>query len=365
MIVRKVSRAAGRRGAAVLILALVAAVAFGLGRGSASIGAARAQAPTTGYDIGVAGKPASTGQVRNYQLVASETSWEIAPGVVVPAIAYNGQVPGPTIRVMEGDTLRVTLRNELSKSTSIHWHGLHVPNAVDGVPGVTQAPIEPGQSYTYEFPASHAGTFMYHPHVNSVEQIDRGLYAPLIIDPITPTATQFDKEFTMMLSAWDTNALLGGGAVGHGTPGMAGMSMAYNYYTINGKAFPSNEPWTVREGDLVRVRIINISNLAHPMHLHGGDFTVIAKDGEPIRPDIQQTMNTLSVDAGETYDIAFRADNPGTWVFHCHELHHVENDGVEPGGLIQVIQYEGLAAPSSAPAVPQPTMPGNMPGMRH
>jgi FtsP/CotA-like multicopper oxidase with cupredoxin domain len=144
------------------------------------------------------------------------------------------------------------------------------------------------------------------------------------------------------------------------------MSMAYNYFTINGKAFPSNEPWTVREGDLVRVRIINISNLAHPMHLHGGDFTVIAKDGEPIRPEIQQTMNTLSVDAGETYDIAFKADNPGTWLFHCHELHHVENDGVEPGGLIQAIQYEGLAAPASppaAPAVPSSLPPGHSPGM--
>jgi len=356
------ARAAGRGGLAVLTLALVAAVAFGLGRGSASVGAARAQAPTAGYDIGVAGKTSPTGQVRSYELVASETSWEIAPGVVVPAIAYNGQVPGPTIRVMEGDTLRVTLKNELSKSTSIHWHGLHVPNAVDGVPGVTQAPIEPGQSYTYEFQASHAGTFMYHPHNNSVEQIDRGLYAPLIIDPVSPPATRFDREYTMMLSAWDTNALLGGGGADHA---MDGMSMAYNYFTINGKAFPSNEPWTVREGDLVRVRIINISNLAHPMHLHGGDFTVIAKDGEPIRPEIQQTMNTLSVDAGETYDIAFRADNPGTWLFHCHELHHVENDGVEPGGLVQVIQYEGLAAPSSAPAAPEPTMPATMPGMRH
>ncbi|MCC6175717.1 MAG: multicopper oxidase domain-containing protein [Chloroflexi bacterium] len=362
MNLRRIARGTGFPGTGVLVLALVAAVAFGLGRSSVSIGAARAQAPTTGYDIGVAGKPAPTGQVRNVELVATETSWEISPGVVVPAIAYNGQVPGPTIRVMEGDTLRVTLKNQLSQSTSIHWHGLHVPNAVDGVPGVTQPPIEPGQSYTYEFQASHAGTFMYHPHNNSVEQIDRGLYAPLIIDPATPTTTRFDREYTMMLSAWDTNALLGS------ADNMPGMSMAYNYFTINGKAFPSIEPWTVREGDLVRVRIINISNLAHPMHLHGGDFTVIAKDGEPIRPELQQTMNTLSVDAGETYDIAFRADNPGTWVFHCHELHHVENNGVEPGGLIQLIQYEGLAAPAAAtvaPVAPEPTMPANMPGMRH
>ncbi len=307
-----------------------------------------------GYDIGVAAKPSLTGELREFQLVAQEAEWEIAPGVVVPAIAYNGQVPGPTIRVTEGDTLRVTLRNELDQPTSIHWHGLHVPNDMDGVVPYSQSEIAPGESFTYEFPASHAGTFMYHSHQNAVEQIDRGLYAPLIIDPSQPTPAQFDKEFTMMLSAWDTTAMPGDGHAmpdGSSMPatddGMAGMSMNYNYFTINGKAFPANEAWAIAEGDLVRVRLINISNLVHPMHLHGHDFTVIAKDGEPIRPELQQTMNTIAVNAGETYDIVFRADNPGTWIFHCHELHHTENDGVEPGGLIQAIQYEGVSPPAS------------------
>ncbi len=310
----------------------------------------------TGFDIGVAGKPRPTGNVREFQLVAKEADWEIAPGVTVPAITYNGQVPGPLIRVTEGDTLRVTITNELDQATAIHWHGLHVPNSMDGVPPLTQAPIEPGASFTYEFPASHAGTFMYHSHLNATEQIDRGLYGTLIIDPATPTRTTFDKEFTMMLGAWNTNAAMDGE---HGA-----MAMDYNYFTINGKAFPANPAWTVREGDLVRVRIINISNLVHPMHLHGGDFTVVAKDGEPIRPNLQQTMNTLAVNAGETYDIVFRADNPGAWVFHCHELHHTENDGVEPGGLIQVIQYEGYTPPDIDAAAPTP-MPSNMPGMDH
>ena len=354
-------------------LALVAAVSWTAGRGSMPTDTARAaQAPTAqawpAYDIGAAGKPVPTGQVREFELVAREAPWEIAPGVVVPAITYNGQVPGPLIRVTEGDTLRVTLKNELDQPTSIHWHGLHVPNAMDGVPPFTQAPIEPGQRFTYEFPASHAGTFMYHSHLNSVEQIDRGLYAPLIIEPATPPPARFDKELTMVISAWDTDDLLGGGMPGM-EPGGAAMGMDYNYFTINGKAFPSNETWTVGEGDLVRVRVINISNLVHPMHLHGQDFTVVAKDGEPVRPETQQTMNTLPINAGETYDIVFRADNPGTWVFHCHELHHTENDGVEPGGLIQVIQV-GLtaaspAAPASAPAPAPTSMPGAMPGMGH
>jgi manganese oxidase len=355
------------------ILALVAAGGWVAGARFGQPGAAQAAA---GFDIGVADTPKPTGQVREFLLVAKEAPHEIAPGISVPAITYNGQVPGPLIRVTEGDTLRVTIKNELSKDTAIHWHGLHVPNDMDGVPPLTQPAIKPGESFTYEFTASHAGTFMYHSHQNAVAQIDRGLYGVLIIDPATPPPTRFDKEFTMMLSAWDTNAaqttehamdgsggMTGSGSAASDQAGMGAMNMNYNYFTINGKAFPANEAWTVKQGDLVRVRMINISNLNHPMHLHGGDFTVIAKDGEPIRPEQQQKMNTLSIDPGEIYDIAFRADNPGTWVFHCHELHHTENDGIEPGGLIQVIQYEGFAPPNSGDA---PTaMPADMPGMQH
>lgn len=131
----------------------------------------------------------------------------------------------------------------------------------------------------------------------------------------------------------------------------------FGWFTINGKAFPAVPEW------VVRVRLVNISNLAHPMHLHGHDFKVVAKDGEPIRPEAQQVMNTLTVNPGETYDIVFVADNPGVWVFHCHELHHTENDGVEPGGLIQVIRYGG--SPGGAAPQPTPTMPARMPGMGH
>lgn len=228
----------------------------------------------------------------------------------------------------EGDTVRVTVKNELDEKTTVHWHGLHVPNGMDGVPPFTQAPIKPGETFTYEFVASHAGTFMYHPHINSVRQIDSGLYGLLIIDPQRPDEPRFDKDFSMMLGAWVVPA---GG-----------------------------------RGDVVRVRLVNISNLSHPMDLHGHDFKVVAKDGEPIRPEAQQVMNTLTVNPGETYDIVFVADNPGVWVFHCHGLHHTENDGVEPGGLTQVIRYEGSSG-GVAPDGPRPTptMPARMPGMGH
>ncbi|MEK7215212.1 MAG: multicopper oxidase domain-containing protein, partial [Chloroflexota bacterium] len=197
---------------------------------------------------------------------------------------------------------------------------------------------------------------MYHPHTNAVAQIDNGLYGVLIVDPQQPDAPKPAQEFTMMLGAWNlpsSGAMApaapgpmpgGGGMPGMGgmmpgiggTPGMGGgggvgMMMNYNWFTINGKAFPATGEWVVRENDIVRVRLINVSNLAHPMHLHGQDFKVIAKDGEPLAAGLQTVMNTLTLNPGGTYDVLFLANNPGVWVFHCHELHHVENDGVEPG----------------------------------
>lgn len=326
-------------------------------------------------------QPDPTGQVREFELVAQPTRWEILPGVTTDAFAYNGQVPGPTIRVTEGDILRVTLRNELDQPTTIHWHGLHVPNAMDGVPGVTQDAVPPGGTFVYEFVVSHAGTFMYHSHSNAVEQIDRGLYGVLIVDPQpgTAEATKFDREFTMMLSAWNVpsatmpNQTDDGEAAATASGDMAGMpgmeatttpfenetaketgglamQMNYNFWTINGKAYPAVPAWNVNEGDLIRVRLINISNVTHPMHLHGQDFKVVAKDGETLKPEQQYVANTLSVDAGETYDIVILAESPGAWLFHCHELHHTENDGIEPGGLIQVIQTAGIAAEATPAA---------------
>lgn len=294
-------------------------------------------------------RPAPTGVVREFELVAQPARWEIIPGVSVDGLSYNGQIPGPEIRVTEGDTLRVTLRNELDEPTSIHWHGLHVPNEMDGVTGVTQEGVPPGESFVYEFVVSHAGTFMYHSHaLDAAEQIDAGLYGALIVEPQRSASepTPFDREYVMMLSAWNVPPASADDEMAE-MPGMEPtpatsepnesltMQMNYNYFTINGKAYPEVPAWEANEGELIRVRIMNISNLVHPMHLHGMDFKVVAKDGESLPAAQQTVMNTLSVNAGETYDIVILADNPGTWVFHCHELHHTENDGVEPGGLIQ------------------------------
>lgn len=362
-------------------MALVGLVLFGvLGRGAGGLAAVRAAEEDLSYlssteleklevSLGQSDQVRPTGNTREFELVARPGRWELVEGVAVEANTYNGTVPGPTLQVTEGDTVRVTLKNELTQETSIHWHGLHIRNDMDGVPPFTQPAVRPGESFTYDFIASHAGTFMYHPHQNSVAQIDKGLYGAFIIDPQSQQATKFDREFTVVMGAWQVMENM---ESHEGNP-MSGMAMDYNYFTLNGKAFPDTGPWTVKKGDLVRIRLLNISNLVHPMHLHGHDFKVVAKDGEALRPELQQVVNTLSVNAGETYDIVFLANNPGTWVFHCHELHHTTNNHVEPGGLMQLIQYEGYAPPSgqqhdgtdSARPAPEPAMPGNGHGGMH
>ncbi|MBI5628320.1 MAG: multicopper oxidase domain-containing protein, partial [Candidatus Rokubacteria bacterium] len=297
-----------------------------------------------------------TGRTREFTLDLRPGSWEPVKGVKAPAITINGTVPGPLIRVTEGDRVVVTVRNNLEESTSIHWHGLHVPNAMDGVEGLTQEAIGPGRTFRYEFLASHAGTFMYHSHshARAIEQIDAGLYGMFVIDPQNPRGhPKFDRELLMTLSAW--NIAEGGGHE------MGGMQ--YNYFTINGRAYPDAPEWAVKRGDVVRIRIANVSNLVHPMHLHGHDFVVLAKDGEPLKAP--QTMNTVNVAPGETYDVAFVANNPGAWLFHCHELHHTMNGSSQPGGLIQVIRYEGSASVPAAPkAAPAPSKPSSGAGHR-
>ena len=323
-----------------------------------------------------------TGQTQRFELTVSETRWELLPGVATDAVTFNGSVPGPTIRVTEGDTVEVAVTNRLTVPTSVHWHGLHVPNSQDGVAGVTQEAIAPDATFTYRFTAPHAGTFMYHAHgPNSREQIDRGLYAPLIIDPAAGDAVKADREAILVIGNW---------MVGDQMGAMGAMSMDYSYFTINGKSFPATEDIEVREGELLRVRFINPSQTVHPMHLHGMDMAVIAKDGEALAQP--QRLNTLDIAPGDTYDVVVLADNPGTWLLHCHDLHHASNAGKEPGGLIVPVNVlpvgaaspapSTLATPSASPAPPDTTtaepeghtmapgmtqMPGmsDMPGMTH
>jgi FtsP/CotA-like multicopper oxidase with cupredoxin domain len=256
--------------------------------------------------------------------------WNILGDVTVTAWTYNGTVPGPMIRVTEGDRVRVNFINNLPEPTTVHWHGINVPNAMDGVPGVTQEAIQPGDTFTYEFEARPAGTFMYHSHFDSDVQVGIGLYAPFIIDPVQEQSPAPDVDVTLMLSEWRV-------VDGQTFAAMPMSGSEPNYFTINGKAFPATETINVQRGQRVRLRLIGIGQFIHPMHLHGMAFQVVAVDGYPVPEAARQTRDTLSVAPGERYDIEFVATEPGTWVFHCHILHHVTNDGMEPGGLTLVI----------------------------
>lgn len=274
------------------------------------------------------------GEVKVFELTARPVRWPILKDVYVTAWTYNGTVPGPMIRVTEGDKVRITIKNELPDATSIHWHGIPVPNEMDGVPPFTQKAIEPGEIFTYEFTATPAGTFMYHSHVDTDKQIMLGLYAPFIIDPKTPEKVKPAVDEVLMLSEWTI------GPDGETYPTMPMAGAEPNYFTINGKSFPETQSVTVKVGDIVRLRLAAIGQFTHPMHLHGASFKVVAVDGYPVPEAAQLTRDTIAVNPGERYDIEFKATNPGTWVFHCHVLHHVTNNNVEPGGLIYVINVE-------------------------
>ncbi len=238
--------------------------------------------------------------VKVYDLTAEEIQWEVEPGRKVKAWAYNGQVPGPQIRVREGDRLRVNLVNKLPESTAIHFHGLELPNDQDGVPFITQPPVKPGAGYTYEFTVPNAGSHMYHSHHNAAIQVGLGLLGAFVVEPkrIRP-AHRADVDYVMVLNDGS-----------HG-------------YTLNGKGFPATEPIVCRQGQTVRLRFMNEGMMIHPMHLHGMHMTVIAKDGwdQPM----PWKCDTLNVAPGERWDVLVKATNPGTWAFHCHILPHAES----------------------------------------
>ncbi len=285
-------------------------------------------------------QPVAAGREKTYYLYAEVAPWLVAPGVVQQAWTYDGTVPGPTIHVRQGDRVRVILVNRLPEPTTIHWHGLEVDPDMDGVPGFSQDAVAPGQSYVYEFTANSPGTYIYHTHFDDLNQLDRGLYGAVVVEPKVPE--HFDRDYLMLLSSWRI------------------LSDSENYFSINGKSYPLTKAFVVHSGQRVRIREINISGTEfHTMHLHGHRFQVIAVDGQPVAPANRQVMVTLTIGPGETRDIAFVANaKPGTWMFHCHVLDHMMNGAVGPGGLITAVQYDNapqrLASLSSQDAMAMP-----------
>ena len=278
-------------------------------------------------------------EVRETTLTAAATSWEIAPGRTVAAWTYNGTVPGPVIRANPGDSIRVTLVNALPEPTTIHWHGVPVPNGMDGVPGVTAPVVNPGQSFTYEFPAPAPGTYWYHPHHDSAAQVARGLYGLLIVDPAAKT---WDRQTALVIGemglglGMTTGASgsrgMGGMGAGGGMSGGTGTGMMAGTLLINGKTAPAIPEVRVRRGERVLFRMVNTGNMVHPMHVHGMRWEVVATDGYPLAQSYLK--DTLPLNAGERYDGILLADNPGRWLIHCHNLEHVGESGGTMTGLV-------------------------------
>jgi manganese oxidase len=237
--------------------------------------------------------------VKVWNLTMDEVSWETLPGQLEKARGYNGVIPGPQIRATEGDRVRFVVKNNLSEPSTIHWHGIRVPNAMDGVPYVTQDPIEPGKSFTYEFTLRNSGSHMYHSHMNSADQVNRGLLGAFIIDPKDPASyPKYDSEHVLIMN----DTLLG--------------------FTLNGKGFPATDAIVAKKGERILIRWMNEGMMYHPFHLHGLTMEVFRRDGYPVTPTY--LCDTIDVPPGQRMDCIITADEPGIWAFHCHILSHAE-----------------------------------------
>jgi FtsP/CotA-like multicopper oxidase with cupredoxin domain len=277
--------------------------------------------------------------VKVFDLETSVIRWQILPTVSVKAYAFNGQVPGPTLRFRKGDRVRITVTNRLPDTTAVHWHGLILPNVMDGVANVTQKPIDRGKVYRYEFTAVQAGSFLYHSHDHVDRQQSLGLYGAMIIDPAQATDdTVADHEYTIQLQEW----LIREGLTYPAMPMDGGQP---NYFTINGRAFPSTDVIKMKVGETLKVRFIGSNNgFIHPMHIHGGPFLVVARDGETLAPAARFKADTVNVGPGQRYDVIWTALKPGKWMIHCHISHHTTNNNTEQdggGGLMMHIEVAG------------------------
>ena len=307
-----------------------------------SAAAAPANVPNATQDYGnqLAHYVVDPDGAKHFTFTAEQVMWEVVKGQRVLAWTINGTVPGPMIRVTvprpmirvtAGDHVRITLINHFPKATAIHWHGLEVPSNQDGVPGISMSPVQPGQTYTYDFTVhdQDVGTHWYHSHYDDLEQMAGGMYGAFIVDP-RPGTPQWQQEQALHIDAEYTEFIA---------------TMPGGWYVINGKSFPDTQPIVVKHGQTIRLRLIGADTMMmHPMHLHGHTYTVIAEDGHMLQPSARYQKDTLQVAPGESYDATFYAwAAPGSvYPLHCHILSHLMNPnqtGDEMGGLITLIEY--------------------------
>jgi uncharacterized protein DUF4396/multicopper oxidase len=273
--------------------------------------------------------------VKVFDLDTSVIRWSILPGVTVDAYAFNGQVPGPRLRFRQGDRVRINVTNHLPETTTVHWHGLILPNIMDGPAHITQEPIANGSVYHYELTVVQSGTYLYHSHDHVDRQQALGLYGSMIIDPAeADPSLQADHEYTVLLQEWLVRE-------GLTYPAMPMDGAQPNFFTINGRAYPATDTIAMRVGETLKVRFIGSNNgFIHPMHIHGGPFQVVAIDGQTLQPSARYSADTINVGPGQRFDVIWPARKPGKWLIHCHIGHHTTNNNVETnggGGLMTII----------------------------
>jgi len=273
--------------------------------------------------------------VKVFDIEASVIRWTILDEVEVDAYAFNRQVPGPRLLLVDGDRVRINFRNALPESTTVHWHGLVVPNEMDGPAEITQTPVPPGGSYRYEYTVEQSGTFFYHTHDHADRQQAFGLYGALLIEPRGSTQIRADLEYTIQLQEWLKRRWLT-------YPAMLMEGSLPNFFTINGKAYPSTDVIRMKVGQTVKLRFIGTNNnFIHPMHVHGGPFEVVALDGVTLSPTARYLADTINVGPGQRWDVIWKARRIGKWLVHCHIPHHTTNNNVEEkggGGLTMIIE---------------------------
>ncbi|WP_018864671.1 MULTISPECIES: multicopper oxidase family protein [Thioalkalivibrio] len=276
--------------------------------------------------------------VKEFHLVAEEIEHEFAPGSVARCWGYNGTTPGPTIEAVEGDKVRIYVTNRLPEYTSVHWHGIHLPSGMDGVKGVTQPPIHPGETFVYEFELNQHGTHMYHPHADEMVQMAMGMMGMFIIHPKDGEIEPVDRDYAILLHNWALHP-------GTRTPDPSIM-VDFDLWSMNSKVFPAIDSLVAKTGERVRIRMGNLSMWNHPMHVHGVSFEVTGSDGGRWPREQWRKETTEIVAVGQTRDIEFIAP-PGDWAFHCHMTHHTMNPmghgiantlGVDQSGLEEEIR---------------------------
>jgi len=275
--------------------------------------------------------------VKEFHLVAEPVVREMAPGFKAHLWGYNGQSPGPTIEVVEGDRVRIFVTNRLPEHTSIHWHGQRLPNGMDGVNGLTQKGIDPGKTFVYEFVARRPGTFMYHPHADEMTQMAMGMMGFWVTHPKGrhPLIDDVDRDFVFLLNAYDIDP-------GSYTPKIMTM-LDFNLWSWNSRIFPGIDPLVVRKNDRVRIRIGNLTMTNHPIHLHGHEFVVTGTDGGPTPKGSRWPEVTTDIAVGQMRQVEFVADEEGDWAFHCHKSHHTMNAMGHDVPTLIGVDHSGLA----------------------